>query len=123
MGTTNLLWTDIRDATVDNESFVRSAFDTDTPSIDETRFTALQSAEGQSVTSVDGIKAEQFPMYLNEVLRWTKILRTGGDERTIAKLVEVFVAISGVVICDDDLAISVQTQPARIEPPVTASAQ
>jgi hypothetical protein len=123
MGTAHLLRSYIRDTTVDNERFVWSPFDTNTPPIDEARFTASQSTESQPVTSVDGIKAEQFPMQLDEAHRWTKVLGTGSDERSIVKLVEVFVAIGGVVVRDDDLMAVFEAQPARIETPVTASAQ
>jgi len=123
MVTAHVLWSDIRDTTVDNERFVWRSFDANTPPIDETRFTALQSTESQPVTFVDGIKAEQFPMHLDEAHRWTKVLSAGSDKRLITKLVEVFVAIGGVVVRDNDLTIVSEAQPARIEAPVTASAQ
>jgi len=117
-----LLWSNIRDTTVDSERFVWSPFDTDTPPIDETRFTALQSTKGQPVTAVDGIKTEQFPMHFDEAHRWTKVLSTGSDKRSITELVEVFVAIGRVVVRNDDLMIVPEAQPARIETPVTAFA-
>jgi hypothetical protein len=60
---------------------------------------------------------------LDEALRWSKVRSAGGDERSVAKLVKVFVAIGGVVVCDHDLMIVLEAQPARIEPPVTASTQ
>jgi hypothetical protein len=62
-------------------------------------------------------------MYLDEGHRWSEILGTGRDERPIAKLTEIFVAMGGIVVRDDDLLAVSEAQPARIKPPVTASAQ
>ncbi|SFR97505.1 hypothetical protein SAMN05216559_1864 [Halomicrobium zhouii] len=112
MGTAYLLLPDICDTTVDNECFVWSPFNTNTPPIYEARFTASQSTEGQLVTSVDGIKAKQFLMHLDEAHPWTKVFSTGSDERSIAKLVEIFVAIGRVVVRDDDLVVVFEAQPA-----------
>lgn len=123
IGTAHLLSSDICNTTVNNERIVWGAFDTNTASIGEVRFTVSQSTEGQSVSSVDGIKAEQFPMNLDEAHRWTKVISTGCDDRLTAKLVEVFVAMGGVIVRDDNPMVVFEAQPSRIEPPVTASTQ
>jgi hypothetical protein len=62
-------------------------------------------------------------MYLDGGHRWSEILGTGRHKRPISKLIEIFVAIGGIVVRDDDLLTVSEAQPARIKPPVTASAQ
>lgn len=115
----DLLGTDAIDATIDDERIICAVHD-DTSPVDELDRSVSKPADRPAITRVNRREAEQLAMDLEGSWLRFEVIRSGRSEVSPFESGELFVAVGGIGVCNTDAMVVCQTEPARVETPVTA---